>query len=85
MHKSVGQTSRCGSLVGPHLWCPAALDQVRVQHLLPPVQALHIRAALQVGGCRCKWPIKQGKPAVPVNSKVLGVCGVVVCMPLFFG
>lgn len=28
---------------------------------------------------------KQGKPAVPVNRKVLGVCGVAFCMPLFFG
>lgn len=34
-----------------HLWRPAALDQVWVEYLLPPVQALHICAVVQVSCC----------------------------------
>jgi hypothetical protein len=31
-----------------HLLRPAALDQLRIQHLLPPVQALHVCATLEI-------------------------------------
>jgi hypothetical protein len=34
-----------------HLLGPLALDQLRVEDLLPSVEALHVGAALEVGGC----------------------------------
>jgi hypothetical protein len=44
-----------------YLFRPGTLDQTRSQHLLPPVQALHIRPALQIVS-----------DALPVATSVLG-------------
>ena len=48
----------------PHLLRPGSLDEVRVEHLLPAVQALHVRAVREELGCgrwrRVSVPARRG-------------------------